>query len=113
MSSYSTVSLPLYSDSFYSYTVSLDSTSYSVEILYNERQKLWHMSLFTEDGDPIILGIAMVPKYPLLQGYNIQGLSGMFWLYPIPSLTDEKYITEPESLNQYYTFEYITNFIDD
>lgn len=113
MASYDYVDLPLYADSFYSYSVSLENVSYTIEILYNERQKLWHMSLFTEDGDPIIQGIALVPQYPILQGYLIDGLTGFFWLTPIPSLTSEKYITEPESLNQYYTFKYITNFLDD
>jgi len=112
MASYDYVPLPLYADSFYAYSVSLEGNTYSVEILYNERNKLWHMSLFTEDGDPIVQGVAIVPQYPILQNYKIDDLSGFFWLTPVPSLTSEKYITEPESLNQYYTFKYITNFVD-
>jgi len=113
MASYDYVALPLYADSFYAYSVSLEGITYSIEILYNERNKLWHMSLFTEDGGPIVQGVAMVPQYPILQNYKIENLSGFFWLTPVPSLTSEKYITEPESLNQYYTFKYITNFVDD
>jgi hypothetical protein len=112
MTTWTEVDLPLYSDPFYSYSVSLENITYSVEIRYYQRDGIWRMSLFLEDQTPIAQGIALVPEYPILQDYNIEGMSGFFWLYPIPSIKTEKYVEDPEHLDQYYTFKYIYNFVD-
>lgn len=113
MATYDYVELPLYSDSFYSYSVGLEEQTYTIEILYNERQERWHMSLFDQDGEALVRGVTMVPQYPLLKDINTDVLTGFFWLTPIAVINTEKYQTEPESLNQYYKFKYITNFFDD
>lgn len=101
------VDLPLYSDPFYSYTISLEDNTYSMEFVLNERAGMWYMSMFTEDGEPIVRGIALVPNYPLLADYVIPELTGFFLLLPIPSITTEKYKEEPEYLSQYYTLRYL------
>lgn len=112
MATFSQVDLPLYSDSFYSYQVSLEGISYGIEILYNERNELWHMSIFNDDDTPIIQGIALVPNYPILQDYANLPLTGYFWLKPVPKISSEKYLEKPESLAQYYTFSYIYNYVE-
>lgn len=111
MTTWTEVDLPLYSDPYYSYSVSLEGVTYSLEIRYYQRDNLWRMSLLLEDQTPIAQGIALVPEYPILQDYNIPDMTGFFWLYPVPSIKTEKYIEEPESLNQYYTFKYVYNFV--
>lgn len=112
MATFTQIDLPLYNDPFYSYQVSLENVSYSIEIKYNERQKLWHLSLFNDDDTPVIQGLALVPDYPIMQDYTNLGLEGYFWLKPIPKIKTEKYIEEPEYLSQYYTLSYIYNYVE-
>lgn len=110
MTTYSYVDLPLYSDYFYSYTVALEDNSYVVEVVYNQYATVWYMSLYTEDQEPIVQGIALVPEYPILADYVIPNLSGFFWLYPIPTMPSDKYAESPEALAQYFTLKYCYNF---
>jgi len=109
MTTYTSVNLPLFSDYFYEYSISLqdDNDVYIIEIQYNDYSKKWFMSLYTEDRSLIIAGLALLPKYPIAIDYILPNLTGFFWLYPIPSITSEKYKEVPEALSQYYTFEYI------
>lgn len=113
MINYTSVSLPLYSDYFYDYSISLedDNEVYIVEIMYNDYSKKWFMSLYTEDQTLLVASLPLLPKYPIAIDYVIPNLKGFFWLYPIPSIKSEKYKEDPESLSQYYTFEYITNIV--
>ena len=112
MATYTRVDLPLYSDAFYSYQVSLEGQGYIVEIKYNERAETWYMSLFDQDNNPIVQGIALVPRFPILKDYVIPNITGFFWLAPIPSVKTEKYKENPEHLDQYYVLQYIYNFVE-
>jgi hypothetical protein len=112
VSTFSYVDLPLFPDYFYSYSVNLQDDSYNIEICYNEYAKTWYMSIYTEDQELVVAGIALLPSFPLTQDYVIPGLSGFFWLYPIPSITTEKYKEEPEHLDQYYMLRYCYDFQD-
>lgn len=103
------VPLPLFEDYFYSYEVSLQNVSHTVEIVYNTYAELWFLSLYTEDRDPIALGMALVPDYPIGSDYALFPLTGFFLLSAIPSIKTEKYKEEPEFLSQYYTLRYVLN----
>lgn len=98
------VKLPLYSDNDYRYNVSLERISYNIRIYFNERMQSWIMDLRYSDGEPIVLGAAMVPGYPMFQDY-VTGLNGFFWLYPIGperlNTIDNKF-----ELYKYYEFGY-------
>lgn len=109
MTTYTSVVLPLYPDYFYEYSISLqeDNDVYVIEIQYNDYSKKWYMSLYTEDRMLLVAGLPLLPKYPIAVDYIIPNLTGFFWLYPIPSITSEKYQEDPEALSQYYKFEYI------
>jgi|SRR6195952_2915548 len=111
MTTYNYVNLPLESDYYYSYSVVLEDNSYVLEIQYNDYCDTWFLSVFTEDQELIVAGLALVPGYPIGQDYVIPNLSGFFWLYPIPNITTEKYKEDPEVLSQYYTLKYIYDLI--
>lgn len=112
MSTYSYIDLPLYTDYYYSYTVSLERNSYVVEIYYNSYGKKWYMDLYTEDQEPVVLGLALLPEYPIAIDYILPNLSGFFWLYPVPEIgKKEKYKTDPEALAQYYSLKYVYNVV--
>jgi len=112
MSSYNYVDLLLFPDYFYSYSVNLEDDTYNLEFQYNDFAKLWYLSIYTEDQLPLILGVALVPGYPISGDYIIEGLSGFFWLYPIQKIYTDKYQEFPENIDQYYTFKYIHSYIE-
>lgn len=111
MSTFTYVDLPLYSDYYYSYSVTLEGNAYNLEIYYNDYNTKWYMDIYTEDQELVLAGLTLNPEYPIGGDYVIPNLSGFFFLYPIPSITTEKYKTEPESLYQYYTFKYCYDIV--
>tara|TARA_R110000744_G_C19371770_1_gene563166 strand:+ start:36674 stop:37000 length:327 start_codon:yes stop_codon:yes gene_type:complete len=100
------ISLPLYSDYFYSYNVSLEGVSYNIKFKYNTRSQQWSFDLYSRDNTPVILGIVLVPNYPIMFDYEIDNLTGYFWLTEIPSISDNKIEQYPEALNKYYRLYY-------
>jgi hypothetical protein len=100
------VSLPLYSDANYKYTVSLEGNSYTLQFIYNERAKLYFLYLYDSEGKPLVQCEAVVPEYPILSNYNIKNLSGFFWLSNVANTNVQPYKTYPDKINQYYTFAY-------
>lgn len=101
------VTLPLYDDSFYEYGISLQGQYYILEFQYNERAKLYFFNLYTDDRVPVVLGEALVPTYPLFKDYNIEGLTGFFWLEEKANILSEPYKVYPDKLTQYYNFFYL------
>lgn len=91
----------------YSYSVSLEGNSYVLEFNYNERMKLYCMSILTAENIPVVEGVAVVPNYPITLDYNIPELTGYFWLTEIATIISEPYKEFPENINEYYTYQYI------
>ena len=101
------VDLPLFSDDFYDYPISLEGDSYILEFMYNSRMKLYIFNLYSADNTPIILGQALVPSFPLLGDYAIEGLSGYFWMEEKADIVHQPYKEYPDKIDKYYNFYYI------
>lgn len=101
------ISLPLYSDPDYTYAVALQGVSYNLEFIYNERTQLYSLSLYDQDNDPIVLGEALVPNYPIFKDYAIFPLTGFFWMEEKADIISEPYKAYPDSIDQYYNLFYI------
>lgn len=101
------VRLPLYADSYHSYSISLEGVSYILKLRYNERSEQWFIDLFLEDNTPLLLGMGLVPSYPIGLDYAIENLSGFFWMESIAEIEEEKYKVYPTDIYQYYRFFYI------
>lgn len=101
------VTLPLFDDYEYSYTIALQNLTYIITFKYNERNALWFMDLATEDSTPIFSGLGVVPNYPMAFDYSLGNLQGYFWLENIPDINIEQYKLFPDKLRQYYRFFYI------
>lgn len=101
------VVVPLFPEPFYTYSQSFQGQSYNLEFLYNERAQQWFLNLLDADNLPIVMGVGIVPGYPILQEYAITGLTGFFWLEEKAEITTEAYKQYPEQLNQYYNMFYI------
>lgn len=100
------VSLPLYSDSDYQYSVSLEGNSYILRIYYTTRCKQWFFDLLRDDNTPVILGEALVPLYAIALDYALYPLTGFLFLEPIGTSLD-KYRSDPENLNKWFRLFYI------
>lgn len=100
------VQLTLEDLAHYSYSVSLEGSSYNVEIIYNDRVEGYFLSLYTADKVSLVSGVRLIPQYPIMLDYSIPGLTGFFWLEP-KSLRDvQAYKEYPDRLKQYYRFTY-------
>lgn len=105
MSNY--VSLNLFDEPYYEYSVSLEGNSYIVQFIYNERSTLYNFNLFDAERNPIVLGEALIPSYPMFLDYALENLTGYFYLQQKGSLQSEPYKEFPDSLAQYYDLFYI------
>lgn len=110
MATYSQVALPLYTDYYFSYVVSLEGNTFTLDFKYNSWSKKWFLSIADQDGNSLIESLALLPEYPVGKNNIITGLTGFFWLSPIPSVTTDKYTEDPEDIAQYYTLSYIYDY---
>lgn len=101
------VDIPIEDSPYYELSISLEGNSYIIEFVYNERSALYFMNLYSSERDPIILGQALVPEYPIFVDYRLPDLTGYFWLLKKATLISEPYKTYPDSLSQYYYMVYV------
>lgn len=101
------VNLPLFSDAEYEYSIALQGLSYILRFIYNERMKLYTLNLYDADRNPIVLGEALVPSYPIFFDYAISPLSGYFYLSEKANVQSEPYKIYPDKLATHYNFYYI------
>lgn len=100
------VTIPLSDDTFYGMAIALEGVSYSIDINYNERSELYYLSLYDADRNPLVLGVGLVPSYPITVDYRISNLTGFFWMFANSSATSEPYKDFPDKISQYYTLIY-------
>lgn len=100
------VDIPLHSYDSYRVNISLQGNSYVLEFIFNSRLNAYTLSLYDGDNQPIVLGEALLPNYPLFQDYALQNLTGAFRLIQKERILSEPYKTYPKSLSEYYYFVY-------
>ena len=101
------VDIPLRDDAFYDLSIALEGNSYIIEFTYNERMSLYTLSLYDSERNPIVLGVGLVPEYPILLDYAIPNMTGYFLLTRKPVNISEPYKLYPDQLSQYYYLVYI------
>lgn len=101
------VNLPLFADADYEYSIALQEDSYVLRFIYNERMKLYTINLYDADSNPIIVGEALVPNYPIFFEYALYPLTGYFWMEEKATIISEPYKVYPDNINEYYNFFYI------
>lgn len=100
------VSLPLFDEPDYNYAVNLQGQSYILDFKYNERAQLYFLSVYTAENVPIILGVALVPTYPITKDNALFPLTGFFWMEEKAAILSEPYKVYPDKVNEYYNFFY-------
>lgn len=99
------INLPLYSDPDYEYIIPLERVAYKVRFYYNRRIEGWIIDLRYANNDPIVLGERLVPEYPLFLDYQLEDLTGTFWLESIGRNINET-ISNPYEVYEYYKLYY-------
>lgn len=105
-----TIEMPLFSDLKYRYGMTLEGVSYQFTFYWNARGKQWHMDIRLEDQTPVVLGIGMVPQYPMLIDYNLEqiGMTGYFLLMPVnlavTTQIDDEASVMPEFFRLFYRY---------
>lgn len=101
--------LPLFSDLRYRYGATLQGVSWQFTFYWNERINQWHMDIRREDQTALVLGIAMVPQYPMLIDYNLEesGLTGYFLLMPVNVSVAEQLDDESSVMPEFFKFYYV------
>jgi hypothetical protein len=100
------VDIPIIDEPFYDLSIALEGNSYILEFTYNERMELYTLSLYDAERNPIVLGEAVVPEYPMFFDYAFENLTGYFFLTKKSTLISEPYKTFPDKLSQYYYMVY-------
>lgn len=101
------VSLPLFPDADYEYSIALQGNSYILRFIYNERMMLYTISLSDADNNPIVMGEALVPNYPLFLEYALFPLTGYFFMEDKADINVQPYKTYPDKIDRYYRLYYI------
>lgn len=100
------VSLPLFDEPIYSYSVAFEGNSYNLRFGYNERASIYFVSLLDVDDNLLVGGIALTPNYPIFIDYALPLLSGFLWMEEISNTVFQPYKQFPDKLSQYYTLSY-------
>ena len=103
------VSLPLYQEQDYFYSVVLDEVACVFRLYYNQRVDGWFFDLREEGStDYFVQGQRLVPLYPILLDYTHLPFSGFLWLEPIGD-SAEKFRTDSFSLYKWFRLFFITD----
>jgi hypothetical protein len=58
----------------YTETISLDGAQYRFGFEWNDRAAAWFLSVLQDDGTPILSGVRLTVRFPLLTRFRIAGL---------------------------------------
>lgn len=100
--------LPMYTDTYYRYTINLEGRQRTMVYYWNEREGAWHFDLKDADGTSVLLGQKIVAQYPIAADYRLEGrnLSGYFILLPNNTSTRLD-PTDSSVAPQFFKFYYI------
>lgn len=104
VSPYDYLILPLYPDADYIYTVAIEKVAYRIRLYYNIRKQSWVLDIRYASGDPVALGVSLVPNYPVLIDHEMP-FSGFFYLES-KGREDNETINNPFEIWKYYRFYY-------
>lgn len=104
------VSLPLYPEQDYFYSVVLSDIACVFRLYYNQRVDGWFFDLREEAStEYFVQGERLVPLYPMLLDYTGIPLDGFLWLEPIGD-SGEKFRTDSFNISKWFRLFFITDF---
>ena len=101
------VSLPLFDEVDYKYSITLEGEYYSFRFIYNEYMEMYTLQISDVKNGVLISGVGVVANYPMLADYVIGNLSGALLMSPKSDKDIEFYKLYPSNLSEYYILSYI------
>ncbi len=65
--------IPFKEDSNFKEQIQLSNVLFFLEFTWNALNEFWTMDIYDVNESPMILGIKIVPEYPLLAQYTVEG----------------------------------------
>ena len=97
------ISVPDMNDSFS--RIALDGKQYLIRFTYNDTADRWSFGLYTIQKEPLVVGMRIVPQFPLNIQFANYGLPpGVFGVY-----TDLLAVGRKDFVNGKAVFAYISN----
>jgi hypothetical protein len=103
------VGLPIFNDTFYSYSVSLEGNRYTLTFLFLERLGSWVLTLQDSEGFVLVRNERLTPDSLLFSDYKLPELSGGFYFEPKTQAAfqnEDNTITRPK---EFYELFYLFN----
>lgn len=102
------VTIPLQELPYYEYSIGLEGKTYILTHRWNTREACFYFDIKTETGEPILVGLKLVPNYPIIYRNDLSdfGLAGFFYMAPINANETAVEITVVTDPFQYYFFGY-------
>lgn len=97
-----TLRLPLFNDTYYSYSVPLEGNKFTLEFLFLERINSWLISLLDASGNYLVRNQRLTPKALIFADYQLPNLSGGFYFTPIGGDDGVKDIEAPQNTYKLY-----------
>jgi len=96
------IAVPNLNDSFS--RVVLDGIPYLVRFIWNDAAKRWGFGLYTMQREPLVVGLRMVPRFPLnLQIVDDDFPNGVFGVY-----SDLEHVGRDDFINDRAIFAYVS-----
>lgn len=99
---------PLYEDAYYSYDIDLEGEAYTLTFRWNPRMELYAMSIEDAEEEVVIQGVPLVPMFPLISQYVVEGLTGDFFLVPVDQTDPYSPIPDPRNTYKSHYLMYTT-----
>lgn len=99
--------LPLFYEAIYEYTVSLEEQQRILTFYFNERDMCWRMDIKNIDGTVVVLGVKLVPEYPILSNLRSSLMSGYFVLSTENEQQAERFLLDSDVVPQFYRLFHI------
>ena len=104
--------MPLYSTPYYQYSAVIEGSKYTFKFSWNDEAQFWSFSLFDSSGNPLVLGVKLVPKFDFLKNYkykaNIPNV-----IFDFRNVRDGNIIANQYDIEVDYRFGYIETTVKD
>jgi len=101
--------LPLFDDTYYSYSITLEDNKYQLKFLFLERTNTWIFTLKDSRKNTLVSGQRLTPNALLFADYQFENLSGGFFFTPASAVDPEEVANNIVRPSEFYELFYIYN----
>jgi hypothetical protein len=102
-----TTKLPLYNNTFYSYSTVLEGNTLTLDFLFLSRLNSWIITLKDSDQNVMLSGERLSPNTALFGDYKLSGLTGSFYFIPNADVNPEDMEDKVKNPKDFYSLYYV------